>query len=564
MFDKDLYDCWKGRIELYMQNREQERMILESVEQGLLIWPTIEENGVTRTNNYAELSPAEKIQAGFDLKETNIIIQGLPSNIYSLVNHHIVAKNLWERIQLLMQKQFQVNTKFLNSLPPEWSKFVTDVKLVKDLHTTNFDQLHAYLQQHKLYANESSQYRLIHPTHHYSTTYSSTPLAITYPSVSYPNAYSTTIHQAAFPQQQYVPQIEYNVSIINQQTHLTEFPLIDSDLAVPVFKQGDDPIDCINKMMSFLSTVVSSCFSTTNNQLRNSYILRQQATIHDGREEELQANKGIAEGSVVQTVITNNVAYQAGDLDAYDSYCNDITTAKVTFMANLSPYELDVLSEIMELSLSIKLYIVIMRVSISHETSFARIPQQNGVVKRRNRTLFEAAQTMLIYAKALLFLWGEEVATAKLDLSYLHVFGALCYPTNDSENMGKLQAKADIGIFIGYAPMKKAYCIYNRCTRKIIETIHVNFDELTGMAYEQSSLGPALHEMTTATPSLVLVPNPTSRALFVPPSKKEWDLVLQPVLDEFYSPLASFASPNPVIEAPVFVGLTGLPFLNIS
>ncbi|GJZ55617.1 retrovirus-related pol polyprotein from transposon TNT 1-94 [Tanacetum coccineum] len=116
------------------------------------------------------------------------------------------------------------------------------------------------------------------------------------------------------------------------------------------------------------------------------------------------------------------------------------------------------------------------KVGISHETSVARSPQQNGVVERRNRTLIEAASTMLIYAKAPLFLWSEVVATAcytqnrsiirlrhiktpyellhdKLPgLSFFHVFGALCYPTNDSENLGKLQPKADIGIFIGYAP----------------------------------------------------------------------------------------------------------------
>ncbi|GJT50460.1 retrovirus-related pol polyprotein from transposon TNT 1-94 [Tanacetum coccineum] len=120
-------------------------------------------------------------------------------------------------------------------------------------------------------------------------------------------------------------------------------------------------------------------------------------------------------------------------------------------------------------------------VSISHETSVARTPQQNGVVERRNRTLIEAARTTLIYVKAHLFLWAEAFATAcytqnqsiiwrrhgktpyellhdrKPDLSYLHVFGALCYPNNDSEDLGKLQAKADIGIFIGYAPKKKAY-----------------------------------------------------------------------------------------------------------
>nr|GEU31795.1 integrase, catalytic region, zinc finger, CCHC-type, peptidase aspartic, catalytic [Tanacetum cinerariifolium] len=110
-----------------------------------------------------------------------------------------------------------------------------------------------------------------------------------------------------------------------------------------------------------------------------------------------------------------------------------------------------------------------LEVGISHETFVARSPQQNGVVKRRNRTLIEAACTMLIYARALLFLWAEAVATAcftqnrsiirlhhsktpyellheKLpNLSYFHVFGALCYPTNDSENLGKLQLKADIG-----------------------------------------------------------------------------------------------------------------------
>nr|GEW57717.1 retrovirus-related Pol polyprotein from transposon TNT 1-94 [Tanacetum cinerariifolium] len=156
-------------------------------------------------------------------------------------------------------------------------------------------------------------------------------------------------------------------------------------------------------------------------------------------------------------------------------------------------------------------------------------PVQNGVVERRNRTLIEAARTMLIYAKASLFLWAEEVATAcytqkrfivrlrhektpyellhdKLhDLSFFHVFGALCYPTNDSEDLGKLQPKADIGIFIGYAPTKKAFQIYNRRTRLIIETIHVDFDELIAMAFEQSSSGPVLHEMTLATISSGIV-----------------------------------------------------------
>ncbi|GKF80432.1 hypothetical protein Tco_0239034, partial [Tanacetum coccineum] len=78
-------------------------MILESVKHGPLIWPTIEENRMIRTKKYVELSAAEKIQADCDMKATNIIPQGLPADIYSLVNHHRVAKDLWERVQLLMQ-----------------------------------------------------------------------------------------------------------------------------------------------------------------------------------------------------------------------------------------------------------------------------------------------------------------------------------------------------------------------------------------------------------------------------------------------------------------------------
>nr|GEV45472.1 hypothetical protein [Tanacetum cinerariifolium] len=172
-------------------------------------------------------------------------------------------------------------------------------------------------------------------------------------------------------------------------------------------------------------------------------------------------------------------------------------------------------------------------VGISHETLVARSPQQNGVVERHNRTLIEAACTMLIYTQALLFLWAEAVAIAcytqnqsiirihhektpyellhnKLpDLSFLHVFGALCYPTNNSENLGKLQPKADIRIFIGYAPTKKTFWIYNRRTRRIIETIHVNFIELKAMASKQSSSRPVLNEMTPTTIIDQAAPSPS-------------------------------------------------------
>ncbi|GJZ44156.1 putative ribonuclease H-like domain-containing protein [Tanacetum coccineum] len=145
------------------------------------------------------------------------------------------------------------------------------------------------------------------------------------------------------------------------------------------------------------------------------------------------------------------------------------------------------------------------KINISHETSVARSPQQNGIVERRNHTLIKAARTMLIYVKALLFLWAEAVATACYtknysivrlrhgktpyellhdkppDLSFFYVFGVLCYPTNDSgPELGKLQKKK----------------------------LDIDFDELTAMASEHNSSGPTLHEMTPATISSGLVPNP--------------------------------------------------------
>ncbi|GJT38014.1 retrovirus-related pol polyprotein from transposon TNT 1-94 [Tanacetum coccineum] len=185
-------------------------------------------------------------------------------------------------------------------------------------------------------------------------------------------------------------------------------------------------------------------------------------------------------------------------------------------------------------------------VGITHQKSVPRTPQQNGVVERRNRTLVEAARTMMIFSKAPMFLWAEAVATAcytqnrslihtrhnktpyelvhekKPDLTFFRVFGALCYPTNDSENLGKFQAKADIGIFVGYAPSRKGYRIYNKRTRRLMETIHVTFDEMDQtMAPVRISSGPVPVIMTSGQLKSGLAP-----------TDKELEMLFQPMFDE--------------------------------
>nr|GEW54118.1 hypothetical protein [Tanacetum cinerariifolium] len=131
-------------------------------------------------------------------------------------------------------------------------------------------------------------------------------------------------------------------------------------------------------------------------------------------------------------------------------------------------------------------------VGITHKTSAAKTPQQNGFVERRNRTLVEAAITI------------------KWDISYLHVFKALCYPKNDREDIDKLGAKCDIGFFIGYSSNSVAYRVYNQRTKKIMETMNVTFDELSAMDFEQNSSRPEAPRTAPVAPVLQNLQAPTA------------------------------------------------------
>ncbi|GJW96672.1 retrovirus-related pol polyprotein from transposon TNT 1-94 [Tanacetum coccineum] len=188
-------------------------------------------------------------------------------------------------------EQFQVNTKFLNTLPAEWSKFVTDVKLVKDLHTTNVDQIHAHLEQHERHANEGRQ-----------TSFASGTT----------RTYNLGASGSNSGKQRTA--ICYNCK---EEGHMSK------QCTKPKRKRDD----------SWFKEKVLLAQAQAHVQILN--------------EEELAflVDPDILEGQATQTVITHNAAYQADDLDAYDSDCDELNTAKVALMVNLSHYGLDALDE---------------------------------------------------------------------------------------------------------------------------------------------------------------------------------------------------------------------------
>nr|GEZ82864.1 Gag-Pol polyprotein [Tanacetum cinerariifolium] len=174
---------------------------------------------------------------------------------------------------------------------------------------------------------------------------------------------------------------------------------------------------------------------------------------------------------------------------------------------------------------------------ILHQTSVAQTTKQNGVVERRNRTLVEAARTMLSATKVPLFFWAEAISTTcftqnrslviprhektpyhiindrKPSVKFFYIFGCLCYIARDGENLDKMKEKGDACIFVGYSNQSRAYRVFNKRTRVIVETIHVNFDELPQMASDHVSSDPA--------PKYTIVT-----------TSNELDLLFSPMFDE--------------------------------
>ncbi|GJS75836.1 hypothetical protein Tco_0725717 [Tanacetum coccineum] len=295
------------------------RMIIASVEKGPLVWPSITEDGVTRLKEYVELTPAEAIQADCDIKAINIILQGLPTEIYALFTLQGTGRpdvaEYYLRFTLLLNdmniykmplEQFQVNTKFLNTLPVE-------------LHISPY---------------QSSQFLTPYQHHQYST-----PLSSTYPT----NEYQSTVHHNVYSQQQSIPQLEYAPTTYQQQQ--PEFSQSDSSLVVP-YSERDDPIGRHTSYVLEQQEKFTPGASGSNTEKTIRLLFAQQGG-QALTEEEIAflADPGLPDVQNSQTVITHNAAYQADDLDAYDSDCDELNSAKLLYADNLSRNGSDALTE---------------------------------------------------------------------------------------------------------------------------------------------------------------------------------------------------------------------------
>nr|GEU60189.1 hypothetical protein [Tanacetum cinerariifolium] len=291
MLEKSLCDSLKSHMELYTENQENGRMILNSLQNGPLVWPTIvEEDGTTRTKKYEELSITEKLQADCDLKATNILLQGLPPNVYAIMNHHKVAKEIWDRVKLLMQGTKLSLQEKECKLYGEFDKF----SFLKGLVVLVFNKAMDFL---------------------------------------------TAVASSRFPLTN--NQLRTSSNLKNQALFKTVGLLCNK------FKGGKDKlmlVIAIRVMLLVLGEIIQEDMQGWLNVI----IVKahESGQILDEEQLAFHADPSILYGQATQTTILNIAAFQTEDLDAYDSDCDDVSNAKAVLMANLSNYVFDIILEV--------------------------------------------------------------------------------------------------------------------------------------------------------------------------------------------------------------------------
>ncbi|GJR62013.1 retrovirus-related pol polyprotein from transposon TNT 1-94 [Tanacetum coccineum] len=328
MLDRTDYDSWSQRIRLYCRGKENGIYILQSIDHGPFELGTTRDTlgttpeggvllGPERPRTYDDLNDNDKKRFDADVRATNIVLQGLPKDIYKLINHNIEAKAIWDNVKMLLagseltkedresqlydeferfkmlpgenineyyvrfhklvndmrnirmtMPNIQLNSKFVNNMSPEWDRFVTAVKLNKGLKETNHEQLYAYLKQHEKHA---AQDRLI-----IEKITPTTNDQLAFVSSVQPYAQSSHVQSYQYPPSSTPLQSPHVQSL--QFPQFAENSHLDSG-----YTQTDEILDTLTKQVALLAQSFRVNLPQTNNQLQTSSNIRNQATVQDGR-----------------------------------------------------------------------------------------------------------------------------------------------------------------------------------------------------------------------------------------------------------------------------------------
>ncbi|GJZ46014.1 hypothetical protein Tco_0593610 [Tanacetum coccineum] len=232
MREKTMYDSWAIRIHLFIKGKKHGRMMLDSIDNGLFVYPTVKEDGQTRLKKYSELTKAQQLQDDCDVQATNIILHGLPPDVYALVNHQEEAKDIWDKVKLLMkgtELSYQERECRLYNL---FDKFAS----------VQGETLYEYYWRFSQLINDM---HTIGMTMQQSSQHSGSPMYP--PPQQFTPVYAAPIHHQQHHtlvnllQQSVSPQPFIPLSVSQQSQ--AEFPQLGSSLAVLMFQQGEDPIE---------------------------------------------------------------------------------------------------------------------------------------------------------------------------------------------------------------------------------------------------------------------------------------------------------------------------------
>ncbi|GJT90284.1 retrovirus-related pol polyprotein from transposon TNT 1-94 [Tanacetum coccineum] len=314
MLDRTDFDSWQQRIRLYCLGKDNGENIMKLITKGLfqmgMFVQTVAEEtegalqlGPERARVFTDLTTEENERYKADIRVTNILLQGIPKDIYTLINHYTDAKDIWDNVKIILEgseltkddresqlydeferflqikgetihvyyvrftklindmrnikmtmSRMQLNSKFVNNMLPEWSRFIFEVKLNRGLKESNFDQLYAYLKQHEVHDNENGMMmeRFIQPTND--------PLALV-----------SNVSIQKYPTQSSMSQS------INHPSPADNFQLDSGSSST------ENLIESLTNSLSLLTQSYKSNFPQTNNQLRTSSNARNKATVQDGR-----------------------------------------------------------------------------------------------------------------------------------------------------------------------------------------------------------------------------------------------------------------------------------------